>query len=172
MLYGLMAYFDSAERLLEALRVLKGRGYRHLEALTPTPVEGLEAVWGKDERIPWIAFLLGVLGAGLGLFLQVYTQLDYPLNASGKPLLGWPAYIPVTFELTILTITVGIFLVLLYLNGLPLAAHPAVLARGYARVLVDGYGVFVYASDPRFDLEATRALLESLGAEVEEVRRA
>ncbi|RTH23976.1 DUF3341 domain-containing protein, partial [Thermus scotoductus] len=104
-------------------------------------------------------------------FLQVYTQLDYPLNASGKPLLGWPAYIPVAFELTILTVTVGIFLVLLYLNGLPQAAHPAVLARGYARVLVDGYGVFVYASDPRFDLESTKALLRGVGAEVDGVRR-
>ncbi|MCH1927512.1 DUF3341 domain-containing protein, partial [Shewanella sp. C31] len=108
--------------------------------------------------------------AGLGLFLQVYTTLDYPHNAGGKPLLGWPAFIPVTCELTILTITVGIFLYLLYVNGLPLAAHPAVRAREYVRVLLDEYGVFLYASDPRFDLEATRALLLSLGAEVEEVR--
>ena len=119
-----------------------------------------------------MAFALGVLGAGLALFLQVYTTLDYPHNASGKPLLGWPAFIPVTFELTILTITVGIFLYLLYQNGLPLADHPAVRAKEYVRVLLDEYGLFVYASDPRFDPEATRALLESLGAEVEEVRRA
>jgi hypothetical protein len=118
-----------------------------------------------------VAFFLGVLGAGLGLFLQVYTTLDYPHNAGGKPLLGWPAFIPVTFELTILTITVGIFLYLLYINGLPLAAHPAVRARDYLEVLLDRYGVFLYATDPRFDPEATKALLQALGAEVEEVRR-
>ncbi|WP_337845394.1 DUF3341 domain-containing protein [Thermus sp.] len=171
MLYGLMAYFDSPEGLLQALKALKGAGYRRLEALTPNPVEGVEEVLGGDGRIPWIAFLLGVLGAGLGLFLQVYTTLDYPHNAGSKPLLGWPAFIPVTFELTILTITVGIFLVLLYLNGLPLADHPAVRAKAYPRVLLDEYGIFVYASDPRFDLERTRAELLALGAEVEEVRR-
>jgi len=57
-------------------------------------------------------------------------------------------------------------------NGLPLADHPAVRAKDYVRVLLDEYGLFVYASDPRFDLEATRALLQALGAEVEEVRRA
>nr|BAL57665.1 hypothetical conserved protein [uncultured Deinococcota bacterium] len=171
MLYGLMAYFDAPEKLLRALRVLREKGYRRLEALTPNPVEGVEEVLGGDGRIPWIAFGLGVLGVGLGLFLQIYTTLDYPHNAGGKPLLGWPAFIPVTFELTILTITVGIFLFLLYVNGLPLAAHPAVKAKEYVRVLLDEYGVFLYASDPRFDLEATRALLLSLGAEVEEVRR-
>ena len=60
--------------------------------------------------------------------------------------MGWPAFIPVTFELTILTITVGIFLFLLYMNGLPLAAHPAVKAKEYVRVLLDEYGVFVYAT--------------------------
>lgn len=171
MLYGLMAYFDSPEKLLEALRTLKAEGYRHLEALTPNPVEGIEEVLGGDGRIPWVAFFLGVLGAGLGLFLQVYTTLDYPHNAGGKPLLGWPAFIPVTFELTILTITVGIFLYLLYRNGLPLSWHPAVQARGYVRVLLDEYGVLVYASDPRFDPEGTKELLARLGAEVEEVRR-
>lgn len=89
-------------------------------------------MYGHDERIPWMAFFLGVLGAGLGLFLQVYTTLDYPHNAGEAPL-GWPAFIPVTFEITILTITVGIFLYLLYLNGLPLAAHPAVLAPATGR---------------------------------------
>jgi len=172
MLYGFMAYFDAPEKLLEAIKALKGAGYRHIEALIPNPVEGIEEVLGGNGRIPWVAFALGVLGAGLGLFLQVYTTLDYPMNAGGKPLLGWPAFIPVTFELTILTITVGIFLYLLYVNGLPLADHPAVRAKDYVRVLLDEYGLFVYASDPRFDLEATRALLQALGAEVEEVRRA
>lgn len=172
MLYGYLAYFDAQEAFLQALRRLKGEGYRRLEALTPNPVEGVEAVLGGDGRIPWVAFLLGVLGAGLGLFLQVYTTLDYPHNAGGKPLLGWPAFIPVTFELTILTITVGIFLYLLYVNGLPLSAHPAVEAKGYGRLLVDRYGIFVYASDPRFHPEGTKAFLEALGAEVEEVRRA
>ncbi|WP_038055593.1 DUF3341 domain-containing protein [Thermus amyloliquefaciens] len=171
MLYGLMAYFDAPEKLLAALRTLKAQGYRRLEALTPNPVEGIEEVLGGDGRIPWIAFALGVLGVGLGLFLQIYTTLDYPHNAGGKPLLGWPAFIPVTFELTILTITVGIFLFLLYMNGLPLAAHPAVQAKEYVRVLLDEYGIFVYASDPKFDLEGTKALLWELGAEVEEVRR-
>jgi Hypothetical conserved protein len=109
MLYGLMAYFDAPEKLLEAIGALKEAGYRRMEAFAPNPVEGVERLLGGDGRIPWVAFALGVLGAGLALFLQVYTTLDYPMNASGKPLLGWPAFIPVTFELTILTITVGIF---------------------------------------------------------------
>ncbi len=171
MLYGYLAYFSSAEEALRALRALKAQGYTRLEVFAPNPLEGEEAgrLLGQDERIPWMAFLLGVLGAGLALFLQVYTTLDYPHNAGGKPLLGWPAFIPVTFELTILTITVGIFLYLLYLNNLPLSVHPVTLARGYRDLLLDRYGVLVYASDPLFD-RAKEDLL-ALGAEVEEVRR-
>ncbi|TBH20752.1 DUF3341 domain-containing protein [Thermus thermamylovorans] len=171
MLYGIMAYFDAPERLLSALRVLREEGYRQFEALAPGPLEGLEEALGqrRDEAIPWAAFAFGVLGLGLGLFLQIYTSLDYPINAGGKPLLGWPAFIPVTFEITILTIALGIFLLLLYMTGLPRAAHPAVLARGYPGVLVDRYGIFVYVTDPRFHPTATRSLLESLGAQVEEV---
>lgn len=94
MLYGLMAYFDTPERLLQALRTLKAQGYRQLEALTPNPVEGVEEVLGGDGRIPWVAFLLGVLGAGLGLFLQVYTTLDYPHNAGESPFWAGPPSSP------------------------------------------------------------------------------
>ncbi len=171
MLYGYLARFPSQEALVQAIKALKEGGYRRFEVFLPNPVEEVEGLLGKDERIPWIAFFLGVLGAGLGLFLQVVTQLDYVINVSGKPLLGWPAYIPITFEVTILTITVGIFLVLLYLNGLPQSAHPVRLAQGYPDLLVDHYGVLVYVSDPLFHADKTREVLEALGAEVEEVRR-
>lgn len=85
MLYGLLAYFDSPESLLGALKALKEAGYRRLEALTPNPVEGLEAVLGKDERIPWIAFLLGVLGAGLGLSSRFTPSWTTPKRQREAP---------------------------------------------------------------------------------------
>ncbi|MGQ9511430.1 MAG: DUF3341 domain-containing protein [Thermaceae bacterium] len=170
MLYGYMAYFPEPKTFLSVAHRLKEEGFQ-FEAYAPNPVEGLkEAVGNRQEPVPWMAFFLGILGFGLALFLQIYTTLDYRHNAGGKPLLGWPAFIPVSFELTILTITVGIFLYLLYATNLPLSWHPVKEAPNYIEVLLDRYGLFVPVTERRLD-EAV-ALLKEMGAEVEEVRRA
>ncbi len=168
-----MAYFKTPEELLEAIPRVRAAGYRYLEAYTPFPIEGLvDALGRRDERIPWIAFSLGVVGALVGFGMQTWTQVvGYPLNIGGKPLLAWPAYVPITFELTILTITLGLFVSLLALNNLPLAYHPVTQAPGYRQALTDRFALYLEARDPRFDLEATRAFLQTLGAEVEEVSR-
>ncbi|MER3602732.1 MAG: DUF3341 domain-containing protein, partial [Thermus sp.] len=165
MLYGYMAYFPEPKAFLAAAHRLKGEGFR-FEAYAPNPVEGLKEAVGGKEPVPWVAFCLGVLGLGLALFLQVYASVDYPHNASGKPVLGWPAFIPVAFELTILTITVGIFLYLLYTTNLPLSWHPVKHAPNYLEVLLDRYGLFIPVTEPR--LEEAVSLLKALGAEVEE----
>lgn len=171
MLYGYMAYFDAQEKLLEALKALKKAGYRHLEAITPTPLEGLGRCTATTSASPGWPSSWGSWGRASASSSRSTPPWTTPTTPGEAPL-GWPAFIPVTFEITILTITVGIFLYLLYLNGLPLAAHPAVLAPRYREALVDRPALFVYATDPRFDPEATRDLLRALGAEVEEVRRA
>lgn len=170
MLHGYMAYFQEPRSFLAAAGRLKEAGFR-FEAYAPNPVEGLkEAVGNGKEPVPWVAFFLGLLGLGLALFLQVYASIDYPHNAGGKPVLGWPAFIPVAFELTILTITVGIFLYLLYATNLPLSWHPVKQAPNYIEVLLDRYGLFVPVTERR--LEEAVSLLKTLGAEVEEVRGA
>ncbi|RIH86213.1 DUF3341 domain-containing protein [Calidithermus roseus] len=172
MLHGLAAHFETPEDLLDAVPKARAAGYRYLEAYTPFPVEGLvDALGTRDERIPWIAFTLGAIGAIGGFALQAWVQVAaYPLNIGGKPLLAWPAYIPITFELTILTITLGLFVTLLALNGLPLSYHPVTRTPGYRRALVDRFVLVVEARDPQFDLAQTRRFLEELGAAVEEVR--
>ncbi|AEB12912.1 DUF3341 domain-containing protein [Marinithermus hydrothermalis] len=174
-LFGLVAEFDDPERLLEATRRARAEGYQRLDAHTPFPVEGLvEALGRRDERIPWIAFVVGMLGAAFGFWMQAYIQtVDYPLNIGGKPLLGWPAYVPITFEITILSISIALFFAMLLMNGLPLAHHPLRNTPVYPRIFADRFVLVVEATDPRFDPEATRTFLEGLGAlSVTEVREA
>ncbi len=93
-----------------ARSVPTGRAFSRMDAYSPFPVEGLaEALGVHDPRVPlnrsdWAASL-GCLG---GFFLQYWVAvIDYPINVGGRPLNSWPAFIPVTFEMTILVRGVG-----------------------------------------------------------------
>src|SRR5829696_779793 len=103
-LYGLLAKFDSPEALVTASRQAYDAGYREFDAYTPFPVEDLpHAMHLKPSPLPWFVLAGGLAGALGGFAMQTFaTVIDYPLNIGGRPLFAWPAYIPISFELTIL----------------------------------------------------------------------
>jgi hypothetical protein len=110
--------------------------------------------------------LIGGLLGCLGGFSLVYycVALAYPLNVGGRPLFGWPSYIPVTFEVTVLTSAlfgvIGMFVV----NDLPLPYHPVFDHPDFDRATSDRFFLCIEAKDPNFDVEETRAFMETLGA--------
>ena len=117
------------------------------------------------NRVPLVA-LLGGLAGGVGVyFLQWYTAVvDYPIDVGGRPLHSWPAFIPATFELTILGAALAAFFGLLVLSGLPQLHHPMFDAQAFDLASTDRFFVGVRASDPAFDREAARRFLEALDA--------
>ncbi len=163
-IYGLMAEFDNAENLLAAARQAYAEGYRRMDAFTPLPVEGMaEAIGFRRTAVPAIVLLGGVIGCLGGFYLQYWVAvIDYPINVGGRPLNSWPSFIPVTFELTVLTAALFAFFGLLALNKLPMPYHPVFNVPRFELATRNRFFLCIEAADPRFDREGTRRFLENL----------
>jgi hypothetical protein len=164
-LYGVMAEFTDAERLLEAAHRTYAQGYRRMDAYTPVPVEGLaEAIGFERNRLPLIVLLGGILGGVGAFFMQWYSSvIDYPLNIGGRPLNSWPAFIPITFEVTILVAALSAVFGMLGLNGLPKPYHPVFNVPSFEMASRSHFFLVVHGDDPKFDRAAVREFLEGLG---------
>jgi hypothetical protein len=161
-----MAEFDTAEDLLEAAQRAYAEGYRHMDAYSPFPVAGLaEAIGFHRTKLPLIVLLGGIAGGLAGYLLQYYTAvIDYPLNVGGRPLHSWPAFIPVTFEMTVLIAALFAVLGMLALNGLPMPYHPVFNVARFELASRNLFFLCIESIDPRFDVARTRFFLESLGS--------
>ena len=165
-IYGLLAEFHDPTALVAAAKRATEAGYRQVDAFTPFPVHGLdEALDFRDRRLPLLVLGGGVTGAIVGFGLQTWIHLvAYPLNYGGKPLYSWPAFIPVTFELTILFAAFAAVFGMIALNGLPKPYHPVFNAPRFALASRDRFFLVIEATDPKFDRVATREFLTNLHA--------
>jgi hypothetical protein len=162
-LYGLMAEYNAPEALLEATQRAYAAGYRRMDAYSPFPVEGLaDALGFTRPQLPLLVLGGGIVGAIGGYMLQYYTSvITYPLNIGGRPFHSWPAFIPVTFETTILVAAVTAVLGMLALNGLPRPHHPVFNVERFERASSDQFFLCIESEDMHFDYEDTKQFLIS-----------
>jgi len=163
-LYGLLAEFDGPEKLVAATERTVKEGYRRVEAYTPFPVEGLDEVLGLHRsRVPLIVLIGGIVGGFGGFFMEWFSAvIHYPINVGGRPLNSWPAFIPVVFELTILSAALAAVFGMLALNGLPMPYHPLFNVTRFEQASRDRFFLCVEATDAKFEREGTKRFLESL----------
>ena len=170
--HGLLVEFDDALELVRACAKVRDAGFQNWDAHTPFPVHGMDAAMGiRGTRLP-----LFILGGGLtGLTLAVamiywMNAVDYPFIINGKPLFGWPAAVPVVFELTVLFSAFATFFGMWGRNGLPRLHHPLFSNERFARTTADRFFIVIEKQDPRFDRTKTREFLATLGGTaVEEI---
>ncbi len=168
-----MAEFESPEALLAAAHGAYEGGYRQMDAYSPLPIHGLsEALGFRRTWLPLVVLIGGLAGCVAGFGLQYWVSvINYPINVGGKPYNSWPAFIPVTFEMTILFAAVSAVLGMLALNGLPTPYHPVFNVPRFEMATRDRFFLCIEAKDPKFDRAETARFLESLGSrEVFDVR--
>jgi hypothetical protein len=163
----MIAQFADADALVAAARRVREAGYRHVEAYSPFPIEGLSEILGfTRSRIGWVVLVGGLAGCIGGYAMQYWmTVVDYPINVGGRPMHSWPAFVPVTFETTVLCAALAAVLGMLALNGLPRPHHPLFGAKNFDRATQDRFFLSIRASDPLFHIDTTRRFLEGLGPE-------
>jgi len=164
--YGLMAEFDDPQHLLEAVKAARQEGYRKMEAYTPFSVDEVSEALGHGRGwIPAIVLFGGIFGGAGGFFMQWYSMaILYPFNIGGRPLWSWPAFIPITFECTVLVAAFSAVLGMLFLNKLPQPYHPVFNAPNFAMATRDRFFLVVEANDPQYNHDAVVRLLQSLNA--------
>jgi len=163
-LHGVMAEFDDPQALLAATERAFEAGYRRMDAYSPYPIEELHHALGAPAtKLPLIVLCGGLLGGGGGLLLQYWVSaIAYPLNVGGRPYFSWPAFVPVTFECTILGAVLSAVLGMLALNKLPMPYHPVFNVARFALASRNRFFLCIEARDPKFSLEDTRTFLETL----------
>ena len=161
---GMLAEFESPEKLLRAYEALQRAGFTRLTSFTPYPVKGLVKKL-PPSMVPWIVLVVGLSGSTFMLWFETYAMGSlYPMVVGGKPLFSLPAFVPIWYEITVLSSCITAFLANWILSGLPRPNHPAFNSKAFERVTDDKFFIMIESEDPKFDAAKTREFLSQTGA--------
>jgi len=128
-LYGV---FDDDHVVLEAVRKIRAEGLRIQEVFSPFPIHGIdEAMEHRPTGLHTAGFVFGLVGVSLMfLYMTWINTVNYPNIFGGKPFFSLPAFVPILFEVTVLSAGVGMVIVYFVLNGLsPIRQKPVIDKR-------------------------------------------
>jgi mono/diheme cytochrome c family protein len=165
-LYSITALFDSPDEIIRAAEKTNNAGYTKYDVHTPYPVHGMDnAMRFKTSKIGYFAFAFGLLGALSAVtFISWITLSEYPLVIGGKPFWSWPAFVPVSFEITVLFAAVlSTLAMIIFYFKFPNNAHPLHDTQYMKGVSSDKFGLSIQAEDPKFDEKTVREFLKSVG---------
>lgn len=163
---GILAEYDTPSAIFHACEQVRDAGFRRFDSYTPFPVHNLDKAMGLGPSyLPWLVLIAGITGATLAMSFMIWTSAyDYPLNIGGKPTFSIPAFIPITFEVTILfsglTAVFGMFA----LNRMPTYHHPLFEIAQFAKSTDDKFFIMIDAKDKKYDRQVITEFLNKTGA--------
>jgi len=156
----LLGFFDDEDDILAATRAVRTAGLDVEDVYAPYAVHGLDKAIGlKPSKLPWVCFVLGLIGAALKVWFEIWTSAtDWPINVGGKPLNSLPAFVPVTFEVMVLFAGMSTVFAFLWVARL----YPGKKAKLPDPAITDGHFVLVMEeNDATFDAAAVHELLKT-----------
>jgi len=153
------AYFTDEENLLSATKILKEKNIPILDVLTPFPVHGLDKILElKDSKLPTVGFIAGAIGTLFAFGFQTWAfVVDYPLFIGGKPHFAIPAFIPITFEVTVLFAAFAMVFAFLFRSRLGFGAKNKIHDE---RITDDRFLIIIDADEKDDHFEEVKAILE------------
>jgi len=163
---GIVAEFDTHERIVHAAREMRLEGYHALDAFTPYPMRDLENALGmRRSPIGWVVFPIGLVAAALAYIMQWWTNaVDYPLDVGGRPAHAVLAFVPITFEMGVLFSALAAALTLAVWSNLPALWRPVFEVPGFDRASIDRFFLWISKEDVAFHPILSTTLLFELGA--------
>lgn len=163
---GIVAEFDTHERIVHAAREMRVEGYNSLDAFTPYPMRDLENALGmRRSPINWVVFPMGLVAAALAYVLQWWTSaVSYPLEIGGRPAHAMLAFVPITFEMGVLFSALTAVLTLAAWSDLPALWRPVFDVPGFDRASIDRFFLWISDNDAAFHPHLSTNLLFELGA--------
>ena len=161
-LFGL---YNDEEILKDAVKQINKEEADIMDVYSPFPVHGLDPLLGFTEsRLHIAGFLYGITGTILafGFMTWVFT-CDWSIIFGGKPYFSVPAFIPITFEFTVLMASVGMVVTFYLVCGLGFGVENPCLDN---RITDDKFCIaFDVTHSSKEEVEALSVLLEKTSAE-------
>lgn len=167
--FALAARFQKPEQLLAVSKDLRDRQVDKWEANLPYPLHGLDEAMGKGpSKVGWVTFLIFATVINLVFAFVYWTSVhDYPLNIGGKPFFAFFAWVPVLFELSVITSAVGtLVLTILLFWRLPLFKHNIAETEYLKACVSDQFGVYVEVDSKNFNETELRQIFDKHAAHV------
>jgi len=165
-LYGYTGLFDTPDEIIEAAEKTADSKFKKYDVHTPYPVHGMDSAMKlKPSKLPYVALIVG-LSAMFGMlgFMYWMSNIDYPVIVGGKPFFSFPAWVPVLFEITVLSASIATVVAMIAIFfKFPNLSHPLHDTDFMKAVTSDKYGVSIEVDDNENEQEV-KSFLESIGA--------
>ena len=163
---GILAHYDTLGATGAAIERLREAGHEDFDVFSPFPAPELEEAMGiTSSPVRRWALIGGITGFSTATALTGLTALAYPLVTQGKPILSWPAFFVIMFEMTILFTGLFGFAGVLFHTW----RSRRRLSPGYREAFsVDRFGVYLKDVGGKAN-ELTKLLRDAGAIEIEEV---